>query len=111
MRTLIIMTVAVCALSAAAWAAEHVVDQKDLSFSQAEMTIAVGDKIKFTNSDRTAHHIWTKDNGVNFSSQTLKPGASYEIKFDKAGTYIVKCHIHPKMKLTVVVKPVVPSTR
>jgi plastocyanin len=98
----------ICALSWPALAAEHVVDQKNLSFSQGEMTIAVGDKIKFTNSDRTAHHIWTKDNGINVSSQTLKPGASYEIKFDKAGTYTLKCHIHPKMKLTVIVKPAAP---
>jgi plastocyanin len=106
--TLALTAIVICALSWPAFAAEHVVDQKNLSFSQSEMTIAAGDKIKFTNSDRTAHHIWTKDNGVNFSSQTLKPGASYEIKFDKAGTYTLKCHIHPKMKLTVIVKPAAP---
>jgi plastocyanin len=108
MRAFIIAVIALWALSAPAMAAGHVIDQKDLSFSQAEITIVVGDKIKFTNSDRTAHHIWTKDNGVSFSSQTLKPGGSYEIKFDKAGTYTVKCHIHPKMKLTIVVKQAVP---
>jgi plastocyanin len=105
-RLMLVLTAIV--LGALCWpalAAEHVIDQKNLSFSQSEITIAAGDKIKFTNSDRTAHHIWTKDNGVNFSSQTLKPGQTYEIKFDKAGTYTLKCHIHPKMKLTVIVKP------
>jgi plastocyanin len=106
--TLVLTALVLCALSWPALAAEHVVDQKNLRFSQSEMTIAVGDKIKFTNSDRTAHHIWTKDNGVNFSSQVLKPGASYQIKFDKAGTYTLKCHIHPKMKLTVIVKTAAP---
>ena len=108
MRTFIITAIALWALSTPAMAAEHVVDQKDLSFSQTEMSIAVGDKIKFKNSDRTAHHIWTKDNGVNISSQTLKTGEAYEVKFNTAGTYTVKCHIHPKMKLTVVVKKAVP---
>lgn len=103
--TLALTAIGISALSWPALAAEHVVDQKNLSFSQAEMAIAAGDKIKFTNSDRTAHHVWTKDNGINFSSQTLKPGESYDIKFEKAGTYTLKCHIHPKMKLTVVVKP------
>jgi len=106
--TFIVTAIALCVLSTPALTADHVVDQKNLSFAQAEMTIAAGDKVKFTNSDRTAHHIWTKDNGVNFSSQMLKPGAFYEIKFDKAGTYTLKCHIHPKMKLTVIVKPAAP---
>jgi plastocyanin len=104
MRRLCVAAIAVIALSAPAMAAEHVIDQKDLSFSKVEVSVAVGDKIKFTNSDRTAHHVWTKDNGVNISSQVLKAGESYTAKFDKTGTYTVKCHIHPKMKLTVVVK-------
>jgi plastocyanin len=108
MRTFIITAIALCALGAPAMAAEHVVDQKDLSFTRTEMTITVGDKVKFKNSDRTAHHIWTKDNGVNVSSQTLKAGETYEVKFDKAGTYTVKCHIHPKMKLIIVVKKAAP---
>jgi plastocyanin len=104
MRALIIAVLVALALAPPAVAAEHIVDQKDLSFSKAQITIAVGDTIKFTNNDRTAHHLWTKDNGVNFYSRTLKTGESYVMKFDKAGTYTVKCHIHPKMKLVVVAK-------
>jgi plastocyanin len=104
MRSFIIAAVAALGLGGPATAAEHVVDQKDLSFSVAEISIAAGDKIKFTNNDRTAHHLWTKDNGVNISSPVIRTGGSYDVKFDKAGTYTIKCHIHPKMKLIVVVK-------
>lgn len=105
MRAIHILLVLLFALGLAqpSAAAEHVIDQKDLSFSQSEISIAAGDKIKFTNSDRTAHHLWTKDNGVNFSSRMLKTGDSYEMRFDKPGTYTIRCHIHPKMKLTVIV--------
>jgi plastocyanin len=104
MRKFIIAAAAALALGTNAMAAEHLVDQKNLSFSQAEITIAAGDTIKFTNGDRTSHHVWTKDNGVDFSSRMLRPGESYQMKFDKPGTYKVQCHIHPKMKMTVVVK-------
>lgn len=87
-----------------AFAAEHVVDQKDLAFSVDALTVAVGDTIKFTNSDRTTHHIWTSDNGLNVSSPALKPGDSYSVKLVKAGTYTFQCHIHPKMKIVVTVQ-------
>lgn len=103
MRTFFIALLGAWSVLGTAAAAEYVVDQKDLSFSQAEISIRPGDTIKFTNNDRTAHHVWTKDNGVNFSSRTLRAGESYSMKFDKPGTYTVKCHIHPKMKLTITV--------
>jgi plastocyanin len=89
---------------APAGAAEHLVDQRDLAFVPGEITIAAGDTIKFTNNDRTTHHVWTKDNGVNISSPALKPGESYTVTLAKAGTYVFKCHIHPKMKLVVTVE-------
>ena len=104
MRALLVSLIAMWALLAPALAADHVVDQKDMTFFPAEITVAAGDTIKFTNSDRTAHHLWTKDNGVNLSSPSLKPGESYEFKFTKAGSYTIKCQIHPKMKLIVTVK-------
>jgi plastocyanin len=104
MRTLIMIAILWLGIAGAAVAAEHAIDQKDLSFSKAEITIAAGDKIKFTNNDRTAHHLWTKDNGLNISSPTLKSGDSFVATFSKAGTYTIKCHIHPKMKLIVIVK-------
>ena len=104
MRTLFISLIAVWGVLAPAAAAEFVVDQKDMTFTPEEITIAAGDRVKFTNSDRTAHHVWTKDNGVNYSTPMLKPGDSHEFKFDKPGIYTVKCQIHPKMKLVVTVK-------
>jgi plastocyanin len=104
MRTILIPLIAAWALVAPAMAADYVVDQKDMTFLPAEITVAVGDKIKFTNNDRTAHQVWTKDNGVNLSTPMLKPGEAHEFKFAKAGTYTVKCQIHPKMKLVVTVK-------
>ena len=102
-RTILAM-ILLCASSLQARAAEHVVDQKDLAFSVDTITVAVGDTIKFTNSDRTTHHIWTNDNGLNISSPALKPGDAYSVKLVKAGTYTFQCHIHPKMKLIVTVQ-------
>ena len=101
---IIIATIVVLLLGLPAFATEHVVDQKDLAFSVDTLTVAVGDTIKFTNSDRTTHHIWTSDNGLNISSPALKPGDAYSVKLVKAGTYTFQCHIHPKMKLVVTVQ-------
>ena len=58
MRTFFISLIAFWGVLAPATAAEFVVDQKDMTFAPEEITIAAGDKVKFTNSDRTGHHVW-----------------------------------------------------
>jgi plastocyanin len=104
MRSIWIIASILAVFSTPAYAAEHVVNQKQLTFTPEAITIAPGDTIRFTNGDRTAHHIMTADQGANISSPLLPPGNDFTVKLDKPGVYVFGCHIHPKMALKVTVK-------
>lgn len=104
MRSIWIIASVLAAISTPAYTAEHVVNQKQLTFTPEEITIAAGDTIRFTNGDRTAHHIMTTAQGLNVSSPLLPPGNDFTVKLDNPGVYVFGCHVHPKMGLKVTVK-------
>jgi plastocyanin len=93
----------------AAWATtlavqEHSIVQKDKAFSTAEMTVKVGDSIKFTNEDSIVHNVFSATPGLEFDLRTQQPGGSSVVPFAKEGVCEVRCAIHPKMKLKVTVQ-------
>ncbi len=90
--------------SSSALSEEHIIDQKGLKFSLNEITISVGDKIRFTNSDRTAHHLMAKEGEIQVNSPLLPPKEEYVLDFPIAGTFTIGCHIHPKMNLVITVE-------
>jgi plastocyanin len=79
----------------------NVVVQKGRAFHPAEMAIARGESLTFTNNDNYLHQIYV--DGL-FDSDEKAPGENLKEVFTKAGTFQVRCHIHPTMKMTVVVK-------
>ena len=89
---------------AQAQAADTAVDQAGQQFSQSSLTLKAGDSISFTNKDDVTHNIKiingddTEDKGIQ------KPGQVIKATFAKAGTYQVRCAIHPKMKIDVTVQ-------
>ncbi|HJS75634.1 MAG TPA: plastocyanin/azurin family copper-binding protein [Vicinamibacteria bacterium] len=91
------------ALSAAAFASEHVVVQKEKNFSVSTMSVRTGDTILFKNDDPVVHNIFAKSDVKTFNV-TQNPGEETPITADAAGTFVVRCAIHPKMKLTVKVE-------
>ncbi len=74
---------------------------KGFAFSPAEVEIAVGDSVTWTNEDSATHDA-TGDGGI--ASGSLGQGETYTKTFDTAGTYEYICGIHPSMTGTVVVK-------
>lgn len=96
-----IFTIAILGQSSLAIAEEHVVIQKDKAFSEKEISVKVGDTVKFTNEDDVTHNIYSDTTDHDFQIDKQDPGQSQEVKFDKAGEIKVKCAIHPKMKMTV----------
>ena len=89
-------------LSAPALAAgEHVVSQKGRAFRPAEMTINRGESLTFTNEDSFIHQIYI--DGL-FDSEEKAPGENLTETFPRAGTFQVRCHIHPTMRMTLRVK-------
>ncbi len=87
-------------LSAAAEASEHVVVQKEKNFSVSTIAVRSGDTILFKNDDPVVHNIFAKSEVKTFNV-TQNPGEETRVTADSTGTFVVRCAIHPKMKLTV----------
>lgn len=82
-------------------AATHAVSIEGFAFNPANLTIAAGDIVTFTNNDG-APHTATADNG-GFDTGRLNRGDASSIQFDAAGTYSYYCAIHRRMTATITV--------
>jgi plastocyanin len=78
-----------------------VVNQKGRTFRPGEINIARGETVTFTNEDSYIHQVYVS--GL-FESDERAPGENVNQVFTAAGTFQVRCRIHPTMKLTVRVR-------
>ncbi len=103
---LLLLGAGLLGVTGAAYAmAEHAVSQKNKEFSQAELTVKPGDKVVFSNDDEVTHNVFSNSPCCKFNLKTQAPGDKSSVTFEKEGDVEVRCAIHPKMKLTVHVKP------
>ena len=72
--------------------------QKGRRFIPTEVSINRGASLTFTNADEFIHQMYV--DGL-FDSDERLPGQTLTEAFPKTGTFEVRCHIHPKMKLVV----------
>jgi len=91
----------VAAAELAGAAATHRIVQKGRAFGVGEITVSRGDILLFTNEDEFLHQIYVASGGMPFDSSEQPPGQTIEVNFPSSGTFTVRCHIHPKMLLTV----------
>jgi plastocyanin len=89
------------AASTAFAATIHTVSQKGRDFALREVVIAHGDSIRFTNEDEFLHQIYVDSKDITFDSAEQRPGQAIDVNFPQAGTFPVRCHIHPKMLISV----------
>lgn len=75
---------------------------KNFKYNGADITIAVGDTVVWTNQDGARHTATARDG--SFDTGSLKKGKSGEITFSTAGTFEYFCKFHRKMEGRVVVK-------
>jgi plastocyanin len=99
-RPVIVAALALAASSAFA-ATVHTVSQKGRNFALREIVIAAGDSIRFTNEDEFLHQIYVDSKDIFFDSDEQRPGQAIDVKFPQTGVFAVRCHIHPKMLLSV----------
>jgi plastocyanin len=85
-------------LPSASHAADKVIVQKGRAFNPKEVAINRGDTLTFTNEDEFIHQMYSTD---LFDSDERNPGQKLTEDFSRSGTFEVRCHIHPKMKLVV----------
>jgi plastocyanin len=72
-----------------------------MKFDPAQIEIAVGDKVVWTNADDRDHTVVAREN--SFKSGNLSKGDRFEQTFSKAGKYSYACSYHPRMKGVVIV--------
>ena len=82
--------------------AANVVEMYSLQFFPAFLTVSVGTKVTWKNTEVGPHSV-TSDTGL-FDSGVFKPGDSYSYTFDTAGTYYYRCKIQAGMTGTICVK-------
>ena len=81
--------------------AAHTVSQKGRAFRPTEVAINRSESLTFTNEDSFIHQIYV--DGL-FDSEEKAPGENLNETFPNTGTFQVRCHIHPTMRMTVHVK-------
>lgn len=97
-----LITIALAGTGLAAVTAEDTIDQIGLHFTRTEANLAPGKVLHFHNGDDVIHNIMTiNDSDMTQDYGLLKPGETVSARFENAGTYQVRCSIHPKMKMTV----------
>ena len=95
---------ALCGLLVAggAWAVGESVSQKGKIFAPDEMSRTVGETVHIDNDDGVPHNIHvTAPDGDGRNLGLQMPGSHTAISIEKVGDYMVRCGIHPKMKLVV----------
>jgi plastocyanin len=77
------------------------IDQQDLTFLPATVTVKVGDTVLIKNSETPIHT--ANINGKNITGN-MKRGDTVPWVAPAAGEYQVTCDYHPLMKATIVVR-------
>lgn len=98
------MAVAVLVCVAALADDANTIVQNGRAFHPTEVAIVHGMTLNFSNQDEFIHQIYVDAPGFSYDSAEQNPGQVFRIAFPNAGTFAVRCHIHPKMLLTVHVK-------
>jgi plastocyanin len=79
----------------------HAVTIKGMAFNPAQLEIAVGDSVVWTNKDDRDYNVVAKDS--SFKSDSLRKGDTFKYTFTKAGQFTYVCSYHPRMKGVIVV--------
>lgn len=88
----------------AAGAAELVVSQKKKRFDPKLLNAKLGDTLLFVNDDRYGHNLFSETSGFEFDVRKQMPGDTYRMALDKSGEFEIRCIIHPRMRMTVIVE-------
>jgi plastocyanin len=73
----------------------------DFTFGPANLTVAKGTTVTWTNGDSVEHSVVATD--ISFRSDNIGQSATYEFTFDTAGEFTYVCGIHPQMNGTITV--------
>ena len=82
-------------------------DQMKLTFIPHVLPIVKGTTVNFLNSDPVLHNVfWQKSDDGSYPARNLGTwgkGTSKEFTFDKEGSVVLLCNVHPEMESHIVV--------
>ena len=92
-------------LAASAYAAEITMGSGgNLIFSPNELTISVGDTVKFVNGELPPHNMVVKDHPeLSHTDLAFMGGESFEITFPESGDYEFQCDPHAGAGMTGII--------
>jgi plastocyanin len=93
-------TSAATSSAAASSGGEVEIKMQNIQFDPKNVTVKVGQKVKWVNEDSVDHNV-TANSGASFKSDNFGKGGSFEFTPDKAGTIKYVCTIHPGMTATL----------
>ena len=85
----------------AAIGAEFEVRQSEKAFMPERLSVAKGSRVHFANDEKFTHHAFVDSPQFAADTGDIPPGEARDIVFSAAGTFVVRCAIHPQMKMTV----------
>ena len=86
--------------STASVAGSKSVSIENYAFAPADLTVAKGTAVEFSNEDSTNHTATATDSSV-LDTGTIPPGKSKTVTFETPGTIQYFCAFHPFMKGTI----------
>lgn len=72
------------------------------TFDPAEVTVAAGEAVRWTNADTVAHDVTSEDGTL--AGLIPDAGSEFSHTFSDPGTYAYTCTLHPGMDGTVIVE-------
>ena len=84
--------------------APHTISQKNRTYAPKSVTLKTGESLRVLNDDIFLHHAFIDGPDMEYDSGSMEEGESRDILFDKQGRFVMKCAIHPKMKLDITVE-------
>jgi len=83
---------------------QAIVKQSAMTFEPPTVSVRPGQSVTFVNDDPFGHNVYSLTPGGEFDIGLQAPGESSIVPFARAGTFDVRCRIHPKMRAQVVVR-------
>jgi plastocyanin len=79
-----------------------------MEYQPSVIVVKTGTTITWTNHDSVAHTVTEGQNAApfanGFNSGLMQTGKTWSYTFNKAGTYLYTCEVHPSMNARVIVK-------
>lgn len=78
--------------------ARAMIDQRELRFIPAIVSITPGSAVEFPNSDDVLHNVFHPGHGAHaFDLGTYSSAETRSITFTREGAYVILCNVHPEM--------------